>query len=413
MGRIIWFELKKMILRPISLAILLLVITINCLTIFIDETTGNFVSPDEITALRAEQMQYAGVIDRNWTDEIEKKITAITEDPKNLMSGDKKEAAGKEYLERGYTREYVDSLPNSAFLKPEIKSGLPYVVLEGAEYSSGFYSNAKALSTSLGEYYRSKYQGEKGEVLAQKAENMYGHLAGDYTAYYDYCMGWSKLINMQSTLPFTVGLFLLIALASVFSGEYDQKTDSLLLSAKYGRSKLIRAKIAASFLLAAGVWLLILLINLILAGSIFGLEGTQTFVQDWQSNACPFPFTELSNYLAVCGMSFIGMFMFAAVILFVSAKTKKPFITLLICGVVLLSPVIGNISQLGAFMSEMLAFAPANILIAANHFAFFKAYDVFGHAILMQAAVPVVAALTSGLLIAFACQAFRRHQVEN
>ena len=412
MRRIIWFELKKMILRPISLVILLLVITINCLSIFTDET-GSFVSPDEIMALRAEQTQYAGVIDQNWTNEIEGKITAITENPENLMSGDEKDAAIEAYLERGYTQEYVDSLPNSAFLKPGIKSGLPFLVLEDAEYSSGFYSNAMALAVSSGEYYRARFQGEKGEVLAQKAEKMYGYIAGDYTAYYDYCLGWSKLIDMQSILPFTVGLFLLIALSSVFSGEYNQKTDSLLLSAKYGKSKLIRAKVAASFLLAAGIWLLLLLINLVLAGCVFGLEGTQTFVQDWQANACPFPFTELTNYLAVCGMSLTGLCFFTAVILFVSAKTKKPFITLLVCGVVLLAPVIGNISQLGAIMSEMLVFAPAKIMIAANHFAFFKAYDFFGHAILVQAAVPVVAIVLSGLLIPFACQAFRRHQVEN
>lgn len=112
-------------------------------------------------------------------------------------------------------------------------------------------------------------------------------------------------------------------------------------------------------------------------------------------------------------MSLTGIFTFTAVILFVSAKTKRPFITLLICGVILLAPVIGNISQLGAFMSEILVFAPANILIAANHFAFFKAYYVFGHALLMQATVPVVAVAVSGLLIPFACRAFRRHQVEN
>lgn len=412
MRRIILFELKKMILRPISFVILFLIFAINCLSIFTDGT-GGLVSSDEIMALRAEQTQYAGAIDQNWTNEIEGKITAIMETPENLMSEDEKEVVRKEYLERGYTQKYVDSLPNSVFLKSEIKKSLSYGILESAEYYSGFYTYAENLSESLGTYYREMYHGEKGEVLAQKAENMYGYLADDYTAYYDYCLGWSKLIDMQSILPFTVGLFLLIALPSVFSGEYNQKTDSLVLSAKYGRSKLIRAKIAASFLLAAGVWLLILLINLILVGSVFGLEGTQTFVQDWQYNTCPFPFTELSNYLAICGMSLTGIFIFTAVILFVSAKTKKPFITLLICGVILLSSVIGNISQLGAFMSEILVFAPANILIAANHFAFFKAYYVFGHALLMQATVPVVAVAVSGLLIPFACRAFSRHQVEN
>ena len=412
MRHIIWYELKKIILRPIFFAILFLILAINCLSVFLDNT-GDFVSLDEISSLKAEQIQYAGIIDQNWADEIEEKITAIISNPENLMSEDEKEAARKEYLEQGYTDQYVNNLPESAFLKTEIENGLPYEVLKSAEYSSAFYSNAKGLSAALGTYYRTKYQGEKGEVLAKKAEDMYGYLAEEYTAYYDYCMGWSKLINMQKILPFTVGLFLLITLSSVFSGEYNQKTDSLLLTAKYGRSKLMRAKIAASFILATGIWLLMLLINLILVSGIYGLEGAQSFVQDWQFNTCPFPFTELSNYLAVCSMSLIGIFFFMAVIIFVSAKTKRPFITLLICGVILLAPVIGNISQLGEFMSEILVFAPANILIATNHFAFYKAYYVFGHAVLMQATVPVVAVVISGLLIPFACRGFKRHQVEN
>lgn len=412
MKRIIWFELKKMLLRPMSLIILFLILTINCLSVFTDNT-GGFVSPDEISSLKAEQRQYAGVIDQSWTNEIEKKSNEITSNPENLVPENEKKTVRREYLERGFTQKYVDNLPSSAFLKPVVKNGLPYKVLQSADSSSEFYSNARSLSASLGTYYRTKYSGKKGAVLAQKAEEMYGVLSNQYTAHYGYNSGWNKLINMQNILPFTVGLFLLVALSSVFSGEYNQKTDSLLLTSKYGRSKLIRAKTAASFLLAAGMWLLILLINLLLVDRFYGLEGAQTFVQDWHLNTCPFPFTERSNYLAVCGMSLTGVLFMTAVISFISAKTKKPFVTLLLCGVILLTPVIGNIPKLGTFINEVLIFSPANILIAARHFTFFKAYYVLSHAIFMQTVVPVAAVMLSGLFIPFACKTFQRHQVEN
>lgn len=412
MWRIIGFELKKILMRPVLLATLFIILVINCMTAFTDET-GIFISPGAITAQKSEQSKYAGEINQNWEDAIQKKLDAISEDPESLMSEDEKEQVRQEYLERGYTRQYADSLPNSAFLKLDIKNGLPYRILEGAEYFSKFYSNAEELSVALGKYYRSEFQGQEGEVLAEKAEKMYGYLAKNYTAYYGYSLGWEKLSSMQKRLPFTVGLFLLIALSSVFSGEYSQETDSLLLSSKYGKGKLTRAKIAASFFLASGLWLSMQLLNLVLINGIFGLDGAQTFVQDWLSNYCPFAFTQITSYFAVCSMSYIGVLIFTATILFISAKTKSPFITLLICGTVLMLPVIGDIAEIVGLVNQLLPFAPANILIASNHFTFFKAYYVFDHALLMQVAVPVAAVVASGLLIPFACRAFGRHQVEN
>ncbi|WP_294853429.1 ABC transporter permease subunit [uncultured Oscillibacter sp.] len=412
MRRIIIFELKKMLMRPVSILALILLIAINCLSIFTDGM-GTLILPEYVTAQKTEQSKYAGRMDKNWTDEIQQRLNVITEDHKNLIQEDEREQVRKEYLEKGYTQQYIDSLSNSVFLKPEITDSLTYRVLKDAEYSSTFYTKAKDLSIALGKYYRSEYLGKKGEVLAQKAEKMYGYLAQKYIAFYDYNLGWNKLISLQKLLPFTVGFFLLIALSSAFSGEYSGKTDSLLMSSKHGKGKLIHAKIMAAFFLAVGIWLLMQLLSLILVDSVFSLEGSQALVQDWQFNTCPFAFTQRTNYLAVCGMSITGILIFTAVILFISVKTKNPFITLLISGTFLMTPVIANIPQIGSFIKEIFTFAPVNILIAADHFTFFKAYYFFGHALMMQVVVPITAIIISGMLIPFVYKAFQRHQIEN
>lgn len=412
MIRLIQFEIKKMLLRPLTLMIIFIMLTVNVITIFLDRG-GNIIQYQDIEMQRMEQSKYSGEINQKWANLIQTKLQAIRENPDNLMSQEEKKRVQQDYLQRGYTKEYVDSMDNTAFLKPELINSLPYRILLDAESSSEFYNNAQRYAILQGEIYRSEYDGKKGEVFANKVEEMYGNLATNYTAYYDYNLGWVKLISMQYLMPFTLGIFLIITLSTIFSGEYSQKTDSLLLSSKYGKSKLIHAKIIAAFSVTVGLWLIAQIMNLLLVAGLFNLQGAHTFVQDWVFNNSPFPFTQLTNYLAVTFMSFIGLLFYAAVILFVSAKTKSPFISLLVSGVVLLFPVMGGVSNIEGLIGEMLPYMPSQILIAANHFAHFKAYYVLGNAILMQYVAPLVAVMLTGLMVSISYRTFQQRQVEN
>lgn len=409
---VVQFEIKKMLLRPLSLITIFILLAVNGITIFLD-SGGNIVQRQDIELQRTEQSKYAGEINQEWANLIQTKLQEIRKNPDYLMSQDEKKKVQENYLQRGYTEEYVDSMDNTAFLKPELIYSLPYRVLLNAEASSEFYNNAQKFSIMQGNVYRTEFMGNKGEVLAAKAEEMYSYLATNYTAHYDYNLGWIKLISMQYLMPFIMGIFLIITLSTIFSGEYSQKTDSLLLSSKYGKSRLIHAKLIAAFLVTIGFWLIIQITNLLLVAGLFNLQGAHTFVQDWVFNNSPFPFTQLTNYLAVTFMSFIGILFFAATILLISAKTKNPFISLLVSGVVLLFPVMGDVSTIEGFLGELLPFMPTQMLIANNHFIFFKAYYVFGNALLMQYAVPMVAIMLTGLMVLIAYRTFKQRQVEN
>lgn len=123
------------------------------------------------------------------------------------------------------------------------------IINENIEPAIDFYKSANRYGQMMAYQYKSLYSGNKGEILTAKAEEMYGDLAENYTAYYNYDLGYWKLRNIHVNYPFSIGLFVLIGLAPLFSAEYSKKTDAIVLSSKHGKRKLIFAKIKAALFL--------------------------------------------------------------------------------------------------------------------------------------------------------------------
>jgi ABC-type transport system involved in multi-copper enzyme maturation permease subunit len=218
---------------------------------------------------------------------------------------------------------------------------------------------------------------------------------------------------MQTVLPFTIGLLLIVVLTPMFSYEYGKKTDSLLLSAKYGKSKLIKAKMIVGFSLAVLSWLLIQLINIAIIFSFFGIEGSKSFVQNWAVNPSPYAFTYLTSYLAVTAMSFVGLLFLTSMILLISSRSKTAFISLIISAIITLLPTVHLDIFASRIVQKILMFLPTNILIGVNHFKTFEAFYLFGNVIMLPSTAMVVASILSILMVMGAYFGFKRHQVEN
>lgn len=89
---------------------------------------------------------------------------------------------------------------------------------------------------------------------------------------YGYYEGWEIIITSFELLIFAL-LAVCIVAAPVFSGEYQAGTDSVILSAKYGKTKLAAAKIIASYLFGAFAFTLHVLVAFGLPLAVFGFEG--------------------------------------------------------------------------------------------------------------------------------------------
>lgn len=95
-----------------------------------------------------------------------------------------------------------------------------------------------------------------------------------------YCDGWDKLLSgMGSILSIMICLIVVITLSPVFSEEYALHTDSIIYSARYGRTKLTTSKIIAALEVVIGTYLLYLLLNLVLYGCTYGFQGWNVSIQ--------------------------------------------------------------------------------------------------------------------------------------
>lgn len=104
-----------------------------------------------------------------------------------------------------------------------------------------------------------------------------------------------------------------ICTASVFSGEYQERTDSLLLSARHGKGKLIPAKIAASFLFTFAYTGLCSIVSIGINAGLLGIQGWDLPIQLFNT-IIPYNW----NVLQACTVNLLVIFLIFALLTGVS-----------------------------------------------------------------------------------------------
>lgn len=138
-------------------------------------------------------------------------------------------------------------------------------------------------------------------------------------------------------------IVIIIAVSTVFSSEYSMKTDSLILTAKYGKNRQIIAKLLASLifttLLIGGTFI----IFCVAFGVQYGLAGWNA---DMQTNiglsllAVELPFNNLELILFGLLIVWVAGVFTAFITAVLSALTKTPFSSLIVALTVFAAPYI-------------------------------------------------------------------------
>ena len=124
-------------------------------------------------------------------------------------------------------------------------------------------------------------------------------------------------------------LAICIVIAPVFSGEYQAGTDAVILSAKYGKTKLTTAKIAASLLFGTAAFILHVVVACGLPLAAFGTDGWNLPLQI-ANTTIPYPYTFLQAALINIGVIYLVLLAMIGVTLLLSAKMKSPYAVLII-----------------------------------------------------------------------------------
>lgn len=411
------FELNKIVHTPLIMIAFAALLIINICSLLFGSQTGYkaIQSPFDTNIIEAKQNGsfFAGEINDEWYQSHKQEQKEFIDNPANHVSDNEKQRIQEELIAEGFSEQEINDMGNFIYLRKELISSNKYNRYEDIEVAINFYQNATAYGKMMAYQYKNLYSGEKGEILAAKAEEMYGNLATNFTAYYNYDLGYWKLRNIHSSYPFSIGLLVLIGLAPIFSAEYSRKTDAILLSSKYGKKKLIFSKIKAGLIFAIAVWGLIEIINTLIIVGVYGITGAEAYWQNFVIDCAPFPFNQLQITLVTIATSLLGIVYFASVIMLISVCSKNQFVSLLIGGVILLVPCLDFAFTDNSITQNIYNFMPTRILTSINEWQQFDLVYFFGNAVPIQYVI-IITSLLISLVAIFLCYIiFKRKQVEN
>ena len=225
---------------------------------------------------------------------------------------------------------------------------------------------------------------------------------------YGYAGGWEDVLNCVGFLAFPL-VAICVVLTPVFAGEYQDRTDAVLLSSRYGRSKLVAAKIVASLLFAAAYYVLAALVIVGVALAFFGAEGATLPVQV-MSLDIPYDLTMAEATFLTLGIGLLMALGFAGLVLLLSSKLRSQVAIFAVCVALVfltgLIPTGGN----GALLHVLYLF-PINALNAQILFSTLVSYQAGPLVVDLAGVLAGLYALVLVACVPAAAIAFRRHQV--
>ncbi|MFA1015168.1 ABC transporter permease subunit [Dubosiella newyorkensis] len=153
---------------------------------------------------------------------------------------------------------------------------------------------------------------------------------------YGYHEGWEVILSNFELLIFAI-LAICIVIAPVFSGEYQAGTDAVILSSKYGKTKLGTAKIIASLLFGILAFTLHIIVAFGLPLAAFGVDGWNLPLQI-ADPIIPYPYSFLQATLINLGVIYLVLIAMISLTLLLSAKMKNPYLVLIVLVPILFIP---------------------------------------------------------------------------
>lgn len=357
-----------------------------------------------LAGIQYEKEQYTEIsvpLTNEYVTETIREVQELFEDPENVgYDGNEQFLIEDAYWNGIAPRESLLDLIAGNYADPNVSAG--YSALPDLDVSDGtdFYQarqdkiekilndSSKELSEAEKDYWRN---------LNSKVEEPFQ---------YGYYEGWEVIISAFELLMFAV-LAVCIVIAPVFSGEYQAGTDAVLLSGKYGKTKLTTAKILAALFFGVLAFTLHVLLAFGLPLAAFGTDGWNLPLQI-NGTTVPYPLTFLEGTLINLGVIYLVLLAMIGVTLFLSARMKSPYLVLTVVVPVLFVPMFLSPNGTSGIYNLLVFLTPYKSLVP--NFGSYLSYQ-FGPVVLDAFAVrTVLYAVLALILLPLAGRGFRRHQ---
>lgn len=250
---------------------------------------------------------------------------------------------------------------------------------------------------------------EQGRLTSSEA-NYWKEKTGNLQEYqYGYHKGWSMILDTL-TWPVLIMMIICIGIAPIFAGEYQSKCDSLILCMKYGKSKLIFAKIVSGWLYATCVYWGITLIYSSVYMIFLGTQGADLPIQlKYPAMSVGYNLTMGEAVVIALLLGYFFTLGIMGITLFMSALLKNTYAVIIVAFLLIIIPTFLSPDTGGYAWSHVLSLLPPKI--ADFSFQSYTAYSI-GNIVLSW---PVMAILINAIA-AVICSVlgyivFRKHQV--
>lgn len=203
---------------------------------------------------------------------------------------------------------------------------------------------------------------------------------------------------------------LVVCVSPVFSGEYTSGADALLLTTKYGKNRLLAAKMIATIsfcltymLVAGGIGFGVLVF-------LIGMKGGDVPVQLWGS-VIPYDW----SVAQAVGVNALLMILLGVAIgaftMMLSARMKSSFVTLLINMCLLMGSAFIPFSKSSRIFNQILYLTPIRCFNLQETLDIFNSYQIGNVVISFLGMTVIVYVILTIFSLAFTINGFRKHQI--
>lgn len=205
---------------------------------------------------------------------------------------------------------------------------------------------------------------------------------------------WGDTFAMSNVLDILgVSFYLLfvaaICISPIFASEYEAKADSLLFTTKFGKTRLIAAKIITALSFSLLYFLVCQGICLLLIAAVCGLDGAELPIQLWDT-IIPYDWTAGKTFLVCLAVMLLGVAAFTLFTAALSAKLKSSFSVIIADFVLLIGPAFLTFSKSSGLWNHILYLLPVRALAGKEVIRIFNSYQIGGVVISYLAMVVIV-----------------------
>lgn len=396
------FEYRKILgKRSVKIA-LLLTLFLSVLSIW-GTLMGSYYIEGELFESNAEAMKKDRAYARELSGRIldDKLLMEATDAYQTIPDSAAVYQSTEEYQKNARKYSSIYSLARQVYDTPNVRFGAPEMGTLDPARAEQFYEIRELCMTK---------QIENAPISENAKEVMMQYSAEVKEPWiFSYSDGYTRFMTIMATSGVMAAFVMAICLAPLFAGEYSNHTDQLLLSARYGKGKLIKAKFFTGFSMTGIVTLLITLQSYVQSMLTFGFDGGNANVQIYDA-LFPYPLTlkQAALLQSIC-VFFACMCMSALTMLF-SSRMKSAFGVIILSVLLLCVPMFVKVSAYPLLGYLLFHLMPANMMQYDYIFSMIP-YEIAGVVIPPYVMMPVAALCLCIILIPFAYRGFKHHQV--